>query len=86
VPIANYEEAMGKSAKKKIMHCGQSKHILTFGVRGGALINVVSDTLSCGRGSVRHPPADTEGIYGRGWITALITFICEVGFVMRLTP
>ncbi|KAI5476416.1 salicylate hydroxylase [Pseudohyphozyma bogoriensis] len=37
-----FEKAMGKEAKRKMMHLGSGKHILHFPVRGGELINIVA--------------------------------------------
>ncbi|KAL8279600.1 hypothetical protein RQP46_007913 [Phenoliferia psychrophenolica] len=42
IPRSKFEEAMGKGAKAKMMHCGQGRHILTFPVRAGELINIVA--------------------------------------------
>lgn len=45
IPVEKYEEVMGKGAKKKVMLCGPQKHILTFPVRRGELVNIVSSEL-----------------------------------------
>ncbi|KAI5477998.1 salicylate hydroxylase [Pseudohyphozyma bogoriensis] len=37
-----FERAMGKEAKTKMMHLGEGRHILHFPVRGGELINIVA--------------------------------------------
>ncbi|ORY88156.1 hypothetical protein BCR35DRAFT_277208 [Leucosporidium creatinivorum] len=41
IPRAKYEEVWGKGGHNKLMLCGDKKHILTFPVRGGDLINIV---------------------------------------------
>lgn len=41
IPRAKFEEAMGKNARAKMMHCGLGRHILHFPVRSGELINIV---------------------------------------------
>lgn len=44
IPRAEFEAAMGKNARAKMMHCGLGRHILHFPVRSGELINIVSTT------------------------------------------
>ncbi|GAA5901882.1 hypothetical protein JCM6882_008699 [Rhodosporidiobolus microsporus] len=54
-----YEDAFGKGANDKIMHCGQGRHILTFPVRNGELINIV--------GFVRDPEQKKLGNHTGPW-------------------
>ncbi|GAA5998820.1 FAD-dependent oxidoreductase [Rhodotorula paludigena] len=42
IPREKYNAIFGDEAPENIMHCGQGRHILTFPVRGGSLINIVA--------------------------------------------
>ncbi|BGP03549.1 hypothetical protein NBRC10513v2_007282 [Rhodotorula toruloides] len=42
VPREKYNEIFGEGAVENIMHVGTGRHILTFPVRGGSLINIVA--------------------------------------------
>ncbi|GAA5821033.1 hypothetical protein JCM11251_001931 [Rhodosporidiobolus azoricus] len=54
-----YEAVFGRGANDKIMHCGQGRHILTFPVRNGELINIV--------GFVRDPEHKKLGNHTAPW-------------------
>ncbi|GAA6041823.1 hypothetical protein JCM8097_007182 [Rhodosporidiobolus ruineniae] len=59
VPREKYEDAFGKGTTDKIMHCGKGRHILTFPVRNGELINIV--------GFVRDEDEKKRGNHTSNW-------------------
>ncbi|BGP20098.1 hypothetical protein JCM10213v2_008233 [Rhodosporidiobolus nylandii] len=54
-----YHDAFGKGTNDKIMHCGKGRHILTFPVRNGELINIV--------GFVHDPKHEKLGSHDGPW-------------------